>query len=108
MKKVKPQKCDGLGPFETKKIRTALRLVWHRCHARKLTVDRCTDDDGFYRCENCFEVTPKIFIDHKKNVGDLDSGFLARLFCPSKGLQGLCKECHRVKTNAERRRRKKK
>lgn len=101
-KKIKLQKTDGLGPLEIKKIRTALRLVWHRSHARKLVVNRCTGKGGFAYCEKCKKRTPALKVDHIKNVGDLDSGFIHRLFIPSKFLQGLCKPCHDLKTKVER------
>jgi hypothetical protein len=65
-------------------------------------VDRCTGDDGFFYCEQCKEKCPQIKIDHIVACGDLDGGFLARLFCPSSGLQGLCKSCHDAKTRDER------
>ena len=55
-------------------------------------------------CELCGERAPKIFIDHKIQVGELDEGFLERLFCASHGLQGLCKACHDAKTKLERKR----
>lgn len=100
--KKKIEKCDGLGPHEIKKIRSAIRLVWHRSHARRLVVLRCTGKDGFARCEKCKDPTPALKIDHRQNVGDVDGGFIERLFCPSSGLQGLCKKCHDAKTKLER------
>lgn len=101
-KKEKPQKIDGLSPKDIQKIRTAIRQVWHWSYPRKLCVERCTNPNGFVYCELCKKKVPKIFVDHKKNVGDVDSGFIERLFCPSKGLQGLCKKCHDAKTKDER------
>lgn len=107
-KKVKLQKFDGLGPYEKKKIREAVRQVWHRSYARKLVVDRCTGFDGFSFCELCDKRTPKLKVDHIQKVGDVDAGFILRLFVPSKKLQGLCKECHDMKTKEERAKDKKK
>jgi hypothetical protein len=101
-KKVKI-KVDGLGPTEIKKLRNACRLVWHRSHVRKICVQRSIGKDGFHRCELCKKKTPQIKIDHKIKVGDLDGGFIKRLFCPSSGLQALCKHCHDAKTKEERR-----
>lgn len=98
--KLKP--TDGLGPLEIKKIRTAIRLVWQRSHARKLVVKRCQDKEGYFWCENCHEMTPMLKVDHIVQVGDLDDGFVPRMFCPSSGLQGLCAECHKEKTKQER------
>lgn len=93
---------DGLGPREIKAIRTALRLVWHRSHARKLVVQRCTGKDGFARCEKCKKRTPTLKVDHKTPCGDVDEGFIFRMWSPSRVLQGLCPKCHNEKTKAER------
>ncbi len=101
-KRQKLVKTDGLGPLEIKKIRAALRLVWHRSHARRLVVLRCTDKDGFARCEKCEVRTPALKVDHIEKVGDVDEGFIARLFIPSYKLQGLCKICHDAKTKLEK------
>lgn len=102
-KRQKLAKTDGLGPLEIKKIRSALRLVWHRSHARKLVVERCTGKGGFTFCEKCKKKTPHLKIDHIEKVGDLDGGFIARLMTPSINLQGLCTYCHADKTKEERR-----
>ena len=100
MKKNNP--CDGLGPYEIAKIRSAIRLVWQRCKARQLVVKRCKDADGYYWCEKCHNRTPAIKIDHIIQVGNLDNGFIERLFCDSSKLQGLCNDCHKIKTKEER------
>lgn len=105
-KKLKP--TDGLGPLEIKKIRTALRLVWHRSRARKLCVDRCVGKDGFAVCEKCKKKTPALKVDHIIPCGAVDGGFIDRLFCPSSELQGFCKQCHDEKTALEKRAAKKK
>ena len=97
-------KIDGLSPDDIKKIRNAIRQVWHRSHVRKLCVNRCTQADGFTFCEQCKTVTPKLKIDHKINVGAVDGGFISRMFVESSGLQGLCKKCHDEKTKQERKR----
>ena len=96
------KKYDGLNAKDVKNIRSAIRQVWHRSHVRKLCVNRCIGKGGFSYCEKCFKRAPKVFIDHIKKVGDVDAGFISRLFCSSKGLQGLCKKCHDLKTKEER------
>ncbi len=101
--KIKPM--DGLGPYECRKIRNAVRQIWHRSLARKLCVIRCTDFDGFAFCEQCGERAPKITIDHLVQVGAVDSGFIKRMFCASKGLRGLCKKCHQAVTNEQNKKR---
>jgi len=101
-KKRKIQPTDGLGPKEIEQIRKAVRQVWHWSYAKKLVTKRCTGEDGFPFCELCFSICPKVFVDHIITVGDVDGGFLKRMFTPSKNLQGLCKRCHDLKTKHER------
>lgn len=101
-KKEKPKKVDGFGPDEVRKIRAAIRKVWSWSHAKKLVISRCTDKEGYPRCEKCRKRCPKIFVDHIVKVGDVDEGFLKRLFVPSNQMQGLCKPCHSLKTKLER------
>lgn len=101
-RKINAEKVDGLSSDDIKKIRAAIRQVWSWSHPRRLCVARCTGKDGFARCEQCHKKCPKIFVDHVLNVGEVDAGFIGRLFTPSKNLQGLCKKCHSLKTNQER------
>ena len=102
-KRKKIEKTDGLGPHEIKKLREAIQVVWHRCHARALVVKRCTGKDGFTYCEKCKARTPKLKIDHIKARGlPTDGDYIARVFCPSKELMGMCKWCHDLKTKMER------
>lgn len=103
-KKEKPAKVDGLGPDDKKKLRTAIRQVWSWSYPRRLCVARATDTlTGFATCEQCQATVAKIYPDHIIPAGEFDSGFIDRMFVPSKELQALCKKCHQVKTNAERR-----
>lgn len=97
------KKIDGLGPKEKAKIRTALRRVWAWSYARKKALARVVGEDGFSKCEQCKKVAPKVHVDHVVPVGEVDEGFIARLFVPSAGLQILCVRCHRFKTNYQRR-----
>lgn len=99
------RKIDGLGPHLKSKIRSALREVWHRSEARKLVVARVALPNGFSRCEDpkCKNKKyPKVYIDHTVNVGDVDQGFIDRMFVPSTELKALCKVHHDAKTKAER------
>lgn len=103
VKKVKQAKIDGLSNGDIKKIRTAVRRVWAWSHPRRLCEKRAYwHKDGFPRCEQCKKKAPKIFIDHIENVGDVDEGFIKRMFVSSHGLQALCKKCHDFKTKQER------
>jgi hypothetical protein len=97
------EKIDGFGPKEKANVRKAIRLVWTRSYSKQLVVKRCTGSDGFLYCEQCKERTPKIEVNHKVTVGDVDDGFLRRLFVPSTEMEGLCKKCHAPITNKERR-----
>jgi hypothetical protein len=101
-KRQKAAPTDGFGPRERKKIDSAIRQVWYRSKARQTCVKRCTDKEGFTWCEKCDTKTAKLKVDHIIPCGPVDSdGFIKRLFCPSKGLQGLCGDCHQLKTNME-------
>lgn len=99
----KPSKIDGLSPRDIEQIRKAIRQVWSWSHPRRLALKRAIGADGFYRCEECGERVPKVLVDHTVEVGDVDGGFIARLFCPSTGLKCMCRECHGEKTYLERR-----
>lgn len=67
-----------------------------------------------YRCNACKGefVNADVQIDHKIPVTDTTKGFvdwnefIGRLFCNRENLQCLCKGCHRLKTNAENKERK--
>jgi hypothetical protein len=101
MKKV--AKTDGFGVAEKKAIRSAIRLVWQRSRARKLALERATDADGFFRCEPCGTRVPKVHVDHRECVGEVEApGYIERMFTPSVNLEVQCVECHRAKTRAER------
>ena len=102
-KKAKAEKIDGLSPKDKQKIRSAIRQIWHRSHARKLCIERVTDDEGFPTCEACGKRVAKITVDHIVRCGELDGGFIQRMFVPSYGLRALCQSCHNAKTKAERR-----
>jgi hypothetical protein len=95
-------KVDGLSPKDKERLRKAVRQVWSWSYARKLCVQRCTDAEGFGHCERCWAKVPKVYPDHITPVGKVDDGFIARMFTPSKNLQGLCKKCHDKKTREER------
>lgn len=103
MAKKKHAKTDGLGPREIEQIRNAVRLVWQRCFARSLVIKRCLNKEtGFSNCEACNAVVAKVKVDHIKNVGKVDEGFITRMFVPSSKLQGWCDKCHNKKTAQER------
>ena len=66
-----------------------------------------------YHCAHCNEWFPdkEVEVDHIIGAGSLKEytdlpGFVERLFCEPRGMQILCKPCHQLKTNDERRARK--
>ena len=70
-----------------------------------------TDEGSRYRCNTCDELfrSSDVQVDHITPCGSLRTfddlpGFVERMFCEADGFQVLCKECHQLKTNEERRR----
>lgn len=63
-----------------------------------------------YECKACNEEFPAkdVQVDHKKPVVDPKVGFvdwdtyIARMFCEKKNFQVLCKACHKLKTDKEK------
>jgi Zn finger protein HypA/HybF involved in hydrogenase expression len=99
----KPPKVDGFGVAERKAVHAAVRLVWQRCLARRLALKRATDAEGYFRCEQCGERTPKCHVDHREPVGEVGGpDYIARMFTPSVNLSVLCPPCHKPKTKRER------
>lgn len=102
MPKKKHDKVDGLSTKDIARIRSAIREVWRWSTPRKICLERSMDSDGFGVCEACHAKSPKVFVDHIEPVGDVDAGFIKRLFVSSKGLQALCKKCHAEKTKVDK------
>lgn len=102
-KKSALKNVDGLGPKDVKRLVTAIRRVWGWNYARRICLERAFDEDGFPVCEKCKTKTPKVYPDHIKPVGTFHVElFIKRMFVSSSQLQALCKNCHRLKTNKER------
>jgi 5-methylcytosine-specific restriction endonuclease McrA len=67
-----------------------------------------------YKCASCGNIFPakEVVVDHIDPVVDPKKGFVSwddyieRMFCEAEGLQVLCKPCHKVKTDEERKSRK--
>lgn len=98
------QKLDGgIGKIETAFIRNSMRQLWQRVSkARAIAKKRCFVEKGMYKCEICEDIVGDIKIDHQIAVGDLDSGYLERLWCSSDKLTAMCPRCHNEKTKQER------
>lgn len=123
-------------PRTTAAIIGAVKRVWHR-HPTRLSIlnsvrheEPTTRKDGtpgriavFYICEQCGSKAkqqksprfPQIHIDHidpvipcHRSLKELTwDEYLSRLFCSPDNLQAICTVCHDVKTNAERKLRRK-
>jgi hypothetical protein len=101
-KKVCPSApVDGLNAADIKKVQKALRQVWAWSYSRRLVIKRTDLGGGYSRCEACKKKGPKIYVDHINAVGTFDDFYIKRLFVPSSQLQGLCANCHKVKTKAD-------
>jgi 5-methylcytosine-specific restriction endonuclease McrA len=100
-------------------IRSALRQAYSRYPAKfqaKKAVERLVTGKRHkyeYKCAECNDwfQGKETQVDHIVGAGSLSSyddlpGFAERLFCEAEGMQVLCKPCHQLKTNAERKERK--
>jgi len=94
-------------------IRNALRKIWwERSKARREALKRQkVKGSQLWICEGCAQLIPRKHVDHIVPIGktpgakgsDADwNGFFDRLFCPSEGLQILCKACHDEKTKTDK------
>lgn len=92
---------DCLNQKDIAQIKKALRQVWSWSYSRRLVVKRCELGGGYSRCEVCKKRCPKIHVDHIEAVGVFNRDYIKRLFVPSHKLQGLCQNCHKVKTKAD-------
>ena len=86
-------------------VKKSLRRVWGRSLQRTGALKSAKIERGKYRCACCGKVFRRkdIEVDHKIPVGrfiDFDT-YIERLFVDSKGLQILCKGCHRSKTKKD-------
>jgi len=98
-------------------IRSALRAAFNRYPAKfaaKKKAEKIVIGSRHkyeYQCAQCTEwfMGKEVQVDHKVPAGSLkeyeDIGeFCRKLFCESTDLQLLCKPCHQLKTNEERKR----
>lgn len=99
---------DGLNEKDLKHLRTRIRQVWSWSRSWRIAKKRAMHPDGFERCENkkCptrGKPVPKVYVDHIKAFGRLDTkdNPILRMFIHSSKLQCLCAQCHRVKTKID-------
>lgn len=93
-------------------IRSALRSAfqkWGPKHEAKKLAKRGYNQ---YECAHCGEIygNKDTEVDHIEPAGSLKTyndlpSFVERMFCEVEGFQVLCKACHQVKTNEERKKR---
>lgn len=101
-------------------IRSALRQAFQRYPVKqKVLVDNRRDVKGKrhkheYECAECLEwyQRKEVEVDHIVGAGSLNDysdlpGFVKRLYCEPEDMQILCIPCHQIKTNSERKRKKK-
>lgn len=94
-------------------IRSALRAAFRRYpvkHQVKKLSGVDTEEGMRYRCDTCSALfrSADVEVDHVKPCGSLKTyddlpRFVERMFCEADNFQVLCKECHQLKTNEERR-----
>lgn len=93
-----------------------LRRASYRWRARSEVQKKSRVSRGMYTCNSCKKVYSKkeTQVDHVVPVIDPVKGFttfdefIRRLFVPASGWQILCKPCHKIKTDKENKKRKKK
>jgi 5-methylcytosine-specific restriction endonuclease McrA len=87
----------------------AARRVWRWCPEKKIAAAVCAVGSTKRRCSTCNEVFPKklVHMDHIIPVGKQPREweeypeFYRRLFCAASNIQGLCRPCHKSKTNVD-------
>lgn len=94
------------------KIIAMIRRASIKWGPRYAAINKNRIERGKYSCDNCDHIGPRtgLQVDHIEPVipvtgFDTWDGFIKRLFCDGKGLQLLCKACHKKKSakeNAER------
>ena len=94
-------------------IMTSLRQASYKWPSRNLALKEARISRGVYECAGCKSHfgRKEIQVDHIIPVMPLNGSddfnvILERLFCPSEGLQILCKPCHKDKTDLENKARK--
>jgi 5-methylcytosine-specific restriction endonuclease McrA len=90
-------------------IRSALRaafMKWGPKHTAKMASKIAYNQ---YQCAACEEIftNREVEVDHIVGAGSLKTfddlpQFVERMFCEADGFQVLCKPCHQLKTNEER------
>ena len=90
-------------------IRSALRAAFRKWGPKHDAKQAAKVGYNTYVCAHCdgWYGASQVEVDHIVPAGSLKTfddlaGFTERLFCEADGFQVLCKDCHQVKTNAEK------
>jgi 5-methylcytosine-specific restriction endonuclease McrA len=90
-------------------IRSALRAAFQRWGPRNACKVHAKVGYNQYECAHCEGIfgNKEVQVDHIVPAGSLKTyddlpGFVERMFCERDGFQVLCKPCHQIKTNEER------
>jgi 5-methylcytosine-specific restriction endonuclease McrA len=87
-------------------VKASLRRTWSRSKQRQTALKAAKIAYGKYRCAKCREIFRRkdINVDHIIAVGKFKdfNQYIERLFCDARGLQILCRECHKTKTREDR------
>jgi len=96
-------------------IRSALRAAFMKWPAKQTARNKAKvlmDDGMRWQCAACDELflSKDVEVDHIVACGSLKKfddlpGFVERMFCEAQGFMVLCKPCHQLKTNNERKKR---
>jgi len=108
LKKKKPK------PSTEQQIASALRAVWKISDQRKECLKRSKVKGvaNAHLCSWCEKITTDWSVDHVRRVGvrpgsrnattETWDSYIENMFCPTFGLQTLCRQCHHYKTQAEK------
>ena len=90
-------------------IRSALRSAFQKWGPKHAAKKEAKVAYNTYVCASCTKWfgSSQVEVDHIEPAGSLKTfadlpGFVERMFCEAEGFQVLCKDCHQVKTNEER------
>lgn len=94
---------------DIRKLITAARDIWRQSETYQLAKKAAAATrKGWFRCAACAQEREVIKVDHIQPIGkepahlDQFGQWLVKLFCPLSNLQCLDKDCHHVKTKADK------
>jgi hypothetical protein len=95
------------------KMVTAARDVWRQSETYQAVKKACKSKlrAGWFDCTRCLQLREVIRIDHIAAIGKQPTNWrefgpwLERLNCGDFNLQGICTDCHKVKTKHDKEKR---